>query len=69
MNYLEALNYGNSLLKSNNIDSYSLDAELLLSAVLKNTREMVLINLQKKLDNKKFKYYNLYKKNLNYFNI
>ncbi len=57
MNYLEALNYGNSLLKSNNIDSYSLDAELLLSAVLKNTREMVLINLQKKLDNKKFKYY------------
>ena len=57
MNYLEALNYGNSLLKSNNIDSYSLDAELLLSAVLKNTREMVLINLQKKLDNKEFKYY------------
>ena len=57
MNYLEALNYGNSLLKSNNIDSYSLDTELLLSAVLKNTREMVLINLQKKLDNKKFKYY------------
>ena len=57
MNYLEALNYGNSLLKSNNIDSYSLDTELLLSAVLKNTREMVLINLQKKLDSKKFKYY------------
>ena len=57
MNYLEALNYGNSLLKSNNIDSYSLDAELLLSAVLKNTREMVLINLQKKIDNKKFKFY------------
>ena len=41
MNYLEAINYGNKLLKSNNIKNYSLDSELLLAKVLKSTREML----------------------------
>ena len=57
MNYLEALNYGNSILKSNKINSYSLDTELLLSEVLKHAREKILINLHKKLDNKKFNHF------------
>ena len=34
MNYLEALYYGSNVLKSNNIESHNLDAELLLSLIL-----------------------------------
>ena len=54
MNYLEALKYGNLLLKSNNIKSYSLDAELLLSKVLRSTRENLILNLSNKIDKKYF---------------
>ena len=49
MNYLEALNYGNSLLKKNNIINYSLDSELLLASALNSTREKLLISLKKKI--------------------
>ncbi len=59
MNYLEALKYGNLLLKSNNIKSYSLDAELLLSKVLRSTRENLILNLSNKIDKK---YFNQFKK-------
>ena len=52
MNYLEALNYGNSLLKKNNITSYSLDSELLLASALNSTRERLLISLEKKIKKK-----------------
>ncbi len=54
MNYLEALNYGNKLLKLNNIKTYNLDSELLLSKVLNYSREKILINLDDKLERKKF---------------
>ncbi len=52
MNYLEALNYGNSLLKKNNIINYSLDSELLLASALNLTREKLLISLKKNLKKK-----------------
>ena len=47
MNYLEALNYGNSILKIGNIKSHVIDSELLLSKVLDIPREQILINLKK----------------------
>ena len=58
MNYLEALNYGNSILKIGNIKSYLIDSELLLSKVLDIPREQILINLKKNIDVKKL---NLFK--------
>ena len=57
MNYLEAINYGNKLLKSNNIKNYRLDSELLLAKVLKSTREKIIINLKDKLRPKKLNHF------------
>ncbi len=54
MNYINTLNYGNKLLKNNNISSYQLDCELLLAKVLNKTREEILINLKDKLEAYKF---------------
>ena len=50
MNYLETLNYANKLLKLNNVKSYGLDSELLLSKTLNFTREKLLKNLNKKIE-------------------
>ena len=47
MNYLEALKYGMLVLKSNNINTFNIDSELLLSEVLNTTREQILINQKK----------------------
>ena len=52
MNYLEVLNYGSKILKINNIKSYSLDSELILSKVLNLSREKLLINLENNLEEK-----------------
>ena len=52
MNYLDALNYGNKLLKLNKIKNYSLDSELLLSKVLNYSREYLLINSNNKIEKK-----------------
>ena len=52
MNYLDALNYGNKLLKLNKIKNHSLDTELLLSKVLNYSRENLLINLNNRLEKK-----------------
>ena len=49
MNTLELINAGSSRLKSNNIFTHKLDSELLLSEVLKKTREEILINLNAKM--------------------
>ena len=54
MNYFKTLIYGNKILKVNNIKSYSLDSELILAKVLNSTREELLINLEKKVDDLKF---------------
>ena len=57
MNNIDVLNYGNKLLKNCNISSYNLDSELILAKVLNITREKLLVNLDKKLDQKSFKTY------------
>ena len=45
MNYLDALHYGNKILKLSKIKNYNLDTEILLSKVLNLKRESLLINL------------------------
>ena len=45
VNYLKTLKFGSNKLKLNNIDSYILDSEILLSFALKLSREQILINL------------------------
>ena len=59
MNYLQALEFGSSKLKLNNINTHILDSELLLSYSLNLPREQVLINLETDITNSKF---NLFKK-------
>ena len=57
MNYLDAINYGSKILKINNIKSHIIDSELILSSILNKPREEILINLKKKIDIKKIKFY------------
>ena len=57
MNNIDVLSYGNKLLKNCNISSCNLDSELILAKVLNITREKLLVNLDKKLDQKSFKTY------------
>ena len=57
MNLSETLLYGNKFLKINDIKTFSLDSELLLSKVLDIRREELLINLHKRIEKKKFKKY------------
>ena len=54
MNYLEALNYGNKILKSCKIINYNLDSQILLSKVLNLSRERLLINLSNNLETANF---------------
>ena len=57
MNYLDALNYGNKLLREQNIKSFNLDTEILLSKAINSTREMLLINLNNKIKKNNFETY------------
>ena len=50
MKYQEILNKGSQILRGNNIKSSNLDCELILSKVLKKTREEILINLNNKIN-------------------
>ena len=50
MNYQEILNIGSQILRANNIKSSNLDCELILSKILKKTREEILINLKNKIN-------------------
>ena len=52
MNYQEILNQGSQILRANNIKSSSLDCELILSKVLKKSREEILINLNNNINKK-----------------
>ena len=52
MKYQKILFRGSQILKTNNIKSSSLDSELILSKVLKKTREEILINLNNKINKK-----------------
>ena len=53
MKVFEVMKFGSNLLKENKIPSHILDSELLLSKVLKKSREEILINLDNKIDKKK----------------
>ena len=54
MNYLQTIKFGSHKLKSNNIDTHMLDSELLLSFILKTTREKILVNLDKNIKRNNF---------------
>ena len=54
MNYQDALNEGLKILKFNNIKSFLLDSELLLSYSLNLERSELILNLDKKLSEKEY---------------
>jgi release factor glutamine methyltransferase len=60
MNCQEILNEGSKILKLNNIKSFNLDSEILLSSVLKLERSKLILNLNKNVK---------YKDKKNYFNL
>jgi len=54
MNYLQVLKFGSYKLKLNNIETHILDSELLLSFVLKSSREQILTKLNSNIKNNNF---------------
>ena len=58
MNYRNIINKGALILKKNSILTANLDAEILLSISLNQSREKILLNLEKKLNVNQIKYYN-----------
>ena len=66
MNYQEILNHGSKILKLNDIKSFNLDSEILLSLTLNIDRSQLLLNLDKRLENKEKKnFYNLIERRSN----
>ena len=49
MNYQEILIEGSKILKLNNIKSFNLDSELILSSTLKIGRSNIILNLERKI--------------------
>ena len=45
MNYLQVIKFGSYKLRQSNIETHILDSELLLSFVLKSSREQILTKL------------------------
>ena len=60
MRALEAIKTGSRFLKENGIASHILDSEILLSKILKKSREEILINLEQKIDYDKISIFNKY---------
>ena len=58
MEILQLINNGSNQLKNNNIFTHKLDSEILLSKVLKITREKLLMNLNQKVESRKIIYFN-----------
>ena len=54
MNYLQAIKFGSYKLKLKNIESHILDSELLLSFVLKSSREQILTKLNSNIEKNNF---------------
>ena len=52
------IDYGSSQLKDKKISSHKLDSEILLSKVLRKTREELLINSENKISSKKISQFN-----------
>ena len=60
MRIIDNLRQGNEILKENNIPSYKIDCEILMSKTLNISREEVLLNLEKNIKKEeKEKYFNL----------
>ena len=57
MNYQEIINEGSKILKLNNINSFNLDSEILLSSILRLERSKLILNLNKKIEEKDKKNY------------
>ena len=55
MNLLQVLNNGYNILKSNNIDTYKIDTELILSQSLNISREKLILNLNRKIKSNDYK--------------
>ena len=55
MNILKALNSGYYLLKYNNIDTYKIDTELLLSDSLNISRERLILNYKSPIGKQNYK--------------
>ena len=53
MNAAELINFGSEKLKKQNILSYHIDSEILLSTALRKSRESILVNLNQKIDSEK----------------
>ena len=58
MNILEALNKGSAKLKSNNINSFQLDSEILLSEIIQKDRKFLILNHDKELKKKTLENFN-----------
>ena len=58
MNILEALNKGSAKLKKNNINSFQLDSEILLSEIIQKDRKFLILNHDKELKNKTLENFN-----------
>ena len=57
MKYQEILKEGSEILKLNDIKSYNLDSEILLSSTLKLNRSQLLLNLNKRIENQEKKFF------------
>ena len=58
MNTIDLVNYGADKLRQRKIRTYKLDAEILLSKVLKKTRERILVEFDQKIDKIQISHYN-----------
>ena len=54
MNLFRALENGYNLLKTNNINSYKIDTELLLSDSLNISKERLILNLKRVINNETY---------------
>ena len=57
MNIQELIHHGSMVLKKNNIVSYSLDSEILMSKAIQKDRGYIMLHLDEKLDKKISDYY------------
>ena len=57
MNIQELIHHGSMVLKKNNIVSYSLDSEILMSKAIQRDRGYIMLHLDEKLDKKISDYY------------
>ena len=57
MNFRVILNKGTSILRNNSILTPNIDAELLLSKLIKKSREKILLNLDEKINSQQERLY------------